>query len=185
MRPFTAGLFSLAELPRLRPAGLDRRIDKFRTVRYTLFLITNDGEESLMATGKGIFYGFPLPSGREPAAEAAKSCCSPPGWIRSILRERLSPSSCISASSAIWPFLRAELCQDRGRFRQGSAAARPFLTDCNTLYVGSRKNALEHMDAAYFNGFSPFSTGCHVIIADGLQAARDDVRGPGRGRRVL
>ena len=25
---------------------------------------------------------------------------------------------------------------------------RPFLTDCNTLYVGSRKNALEHMDAA-------------------------------------
>lgn len=25
----------------------------------------------------------------------------------------------------------------------------PFLTDCNTLYVGSRKNALEHIDCAY------------------------------------
>jgi uncharacterized Fe-S center protein len=25
------------------------------------------------------------------------------------------------------------------------------------------------MDAAYVNGFSPFSTGCHVIIADGLK----------------
>ena len=35
----------------------------------------------------------------------------------------------------------------------------PFLCDCNTLYVGRRKNALEHMDAAYENGFSPFSTG--------------------------
>ena len=46
---------------------------------------------------------------------------------------------------------------------------RPFLTDCNTLYVGRRKNALDHMDAAYENGFSPFSTGCHVIIADGLK----------------
>lgn len=46
---------------------------------------------------------------------------------------------------------------------------KPFLTDCNTLYVGGRKNALEHMDAAYENGFSPFSTGCHVIIADGLK----------------
>ena len=46
---------------------------------------------------------------------------------------------------------------------------RPFLTDCNTLYVGSRKHALEHMDTAYTNGFSPFSTGCHVIIADGLK----------------
>lgn len=45
----------------------------------------------------------------------------------------------------------------------------PFLTDCNTLYVGRRKNALDHMDAAYENGFSPFSTGCHVIIGDGLK----------------
>lgn len=46
---------------------------------------------------------------------------------------------------------------------------RPFLTDCNTLYVGSRKNALDHMDTALLNGFSPYSTGCHVIIADGLK----------------
>lgn len=46
---------------------------------------------------------------------------------------------------------------------------KPFLTDCNTLYVGSRKNALDHMDTAYENGFSPFSTGCHCIIADGLK----------------
>ena len=45
----------------------------------------------------------------------------------------------------------------------------PFLTDCNTLYVGSRKNALDHMDTAYLNGFSPLQTGCHVIIADGLK----------------
>ena len=25
---------------------------------------------------------------------------------------------------------------------------RPFLTDCNTLYVGSRKNALDHLETA-------------------------------------
>ena len=30
----------------------------------------------------------------------------------------------------------------------------PFLCDCNTLYIGRRKNALEHLDAAYENGFS-------------------------------
>lgn len=46
---------------------------------------------------------------------------------------------------------------------------RPFLTDCNTLYVGSRKHALEHMDTAYENGFNPLATNCHVIIADGLK----------------
>lgn len=26
---------------------------------------------------------------------------------------------------------------------------KPFLTDCNTLYVGQRKNALDHIDVAY------------------------------------
>lgn len=50
-----------------------------------------------------------------------------------------------------------------------SLGGKPFLTDCNTLYVGRRKNALDHLEAAYENGYSPFSTGCHVIIADGLK----------------
>ena len=52
---------------------------------------------------------------------------------------------------------------------------KPFLTDCNTLYVGGRKNALDHLDAAYTNGFSPFSTGCHVIIADGLKGTDEEL----------
>lgn len=46
---------------------------------------------------------------------------------------------------------------------------KPFLTDCNTLYPGKRKNALEHLTAAYENGFSPMSTDCNIIIADGLR----------------
>jgi uncharacterized Fe-S center protein len=50
---------------------------------------------------------------------------------------------------------------------------RVFLADSNTLYVGNRKNALDHLDAAYGNGYSPFSTGCHVIIADGLKGTDD------------
>ena len=54
---------------------------------------------------------------------------------------------------------------------------RPFLTDANTLYVGQRKHALDHIDIAYENGFSPFSTGCHIIIADGLKGT-DDVAVP-------
>jgi len=50
-----------------------------------------------------------------------------------------------------------------------SKKGRPFLTDCNTLYPGKRKNALEHLDTAYQNGFNPFVTGCNVIIGDGLK----------------
>lgn len=46
---------------------------------------------------------------------------------------------------------------------------KPFLTDCNTLYAGRRKNALEHLESAEENGFSPLSTGCQLIIADGLK----------------
>ena len=54
---------------------------------------------------------------------------------------------------------------------------RVFLTDCNTLYVGRRKNALDHLDSAYENGYNPFTTGCHVIIADGLKGT-DEVLVP-------
>jgi uncharacterized Fe-S center protein len=46
---------------------------------------------------------------------------------------------------------------------------KPFLTDCNTLYVGRRKNGLEHLEAAYENGYNPFQTGCQTIIADGIK----------------
>ncbi len=53
----------------------------------------------------------------------------------------------------------------------------PFLTDCNTLYAGARKHALEHMDTANLNGFSTMTTGCQVIIADGLRGD-DDVEVP-------
>jgi len=57
---------------------------------------------------------------------------------------------------------------------------KPFLTDCNTMYPGFRKNALEHLYCAWENGFSPLSTGCPIIIADGLKGT-DDVEVPVRG----
>ena len=59
----------------------------------------------------------------------------------------------------------------------------PFLTDCNTLYVGRRKHALEHMDTANLNGFGPMTTGCQIIIADGLKGT-DDVEIPIDGQYV-
>ena len=57
---------------------------------------------------------------------------------------------------------------------------KPFLTDCNTLYPGSRKNALEHLYCAWENGFTPLSAGCPVIIADGLKGT-DDIGVPVKG----
>lgn len=61
-----------------------------------------------------------------------------------------------------------------------SLGGRPFLTDCNTLYVGRRNNALLHLDAAAENGFNPLTTGCQNIIADGLKGT-DDVEVPVNG----
>ena len=46
---------------------------------------------------------------------------------------------------------------------------KPFLTDSNTLYSGSRDNAIDHIHTAMVNGFNPIATGCDVIIADGLR----------------
>ncbi len=54
---------------------------------------------------------------------------------------------------------------------------KPFLTDCNTMYPGYRKNALEHLECAWENGFTPLSVGCPVIIGDGLKGT-DDVAVP-------
>lgn len=54
---------------------------------------------------------------------------------------------------------------------------KPFLTDCNTMYPGARKNALEHLYCAWENGFTPLSAGCPVIIGDGLKGT-DDIEVP-------
>ncbi|MDR2368038.1 MAG: DUF362 domain-containing protein [Deltaproteobacteria bacterium] len=57
---------------------------------------------------------------------------------------------------------------------------RPFLTDCGTLYVGRRSHALAHMGAAQENGFWPATTGCQLIIGDGLKGT-DDLEVPIEG----
>jgi uncharacterized Fe-S center protein len=56
----------------------------------------------------------------------------------------------------------------------------PFLTDCNTLYVGRRGQALDHLDAANENGYFPLTVGCQNIIADGIRGT-DDVAVPVKG----
>ncbi len=47
--------------------------------------------------------------------------------------------------------------------------ARPFLTDTNTLYVGSRTEAYSHLNTALDHGFSRDVTGAPMVIADGLR----------------
>ncbi|MBN1883346.1 MAG: DUF362 domain-containing protein [Deltaproteobacteria bacterium] len=50
-----------------------------------------------------------------------------------------------------------------------AAGALPFVTDCNTLYVGSRAESVSHMMTAHDHGFTPDAIGAPVIIADGLR----------------
>lgn len=57
---------------------------------------------------------------------------------------------------------------------------KPFLTDCNTMYPGSRKNAIEHLYCAWENGFTPLTVGCPIIIGDGLKGT-DDIEVPVEG----
>jgi uncharacterized Fe-S center protein len=47
--------------------------------------------------------------------------------------------------------------------------AKPFLSDTNTLYIGERHNAVDHLHIACEHGFSIEKIGCPVIIADGLK----------------
>ena len=60
---------------------------------------------------------------------------------------------------------------------------KPFLTDCNTMYTGLRHNALDHLHAAEIDGFNSTTTGCQVIIGDGLKGD-DEVAVPINGELV-
>ncbi len=83
------------------------------------------------------------------------------------IKTHFGEPGCLAYLRPNWAKTLADFVKEQG--------GHPFLTDANTLYVGRRKNALEHITAAYENGFSPFSTGCHVIIADGLRGTDDAV----------
>ena len=61
---------------------------------------------------------------------------------------------------------------------------KPFLTDCNTMYPGSRKNALEHLECAWENGFTPLTVGCPILIGDGLKGT-DDIAVPVVGGELV
>jgi uncharacterized protein len=55
----------------------------------------------------------------------------------------------------------AKMVQEKG--------GKPFLTDANTLYKGRRSNGIDHLQTAMENGFNPITTGCNVVIADGIK----------------
>ena len=50
-----------------------------------------------------------------------------------------------------------------------NAGGRPFLTDANTLYAGTRSDAAGHLTTAVENGFDYAVVGAPLVIADGLR----------------
>ncbi|MFZ2780919.1 MAG: DUF362 domain-containing protein [Rectinemataceae bacterium] len=48
------------------------------------------------------------------------------------------------------------------------AGGKPFFADTNTLYSGSRHNAVDHLETAILHGFDRAVCGAPVLIADGL-----------------
>ena len=113
------------------------------------------------------FYQFPGPSRHQCAAEAGKA--DPAAGIGNIDMEKkmvaikihFGEPGNLAFLRPNWAKTVADFVKERG--------GKPFLTDCNTLYVGGRKNALDTWTPPTSNGFSPFSTGCQIIIADGLK----------------
>lgn len=52
-----------------------------------------------------------------------------------------------------------------------AAGGKPFFADTNTLYTGSRSNAVDHLETAVLHGFDRAVAGAPAIIADGLKSA--------------
>lgn len=53
------------------------------------------------------------------------------------------------------------------------SGGKPFLVETNTLYVGKRSNAIDHLMLAHEHGFTIKNTGAPVIIGDGLFGEHD------------
>ena len=73
-------------------------------------------------------------------------------------------------------YLRPQFAARMAQFLK-SRGAKPFLTDCNTLYSGHRSNAVDHLENAADNGYNLLTAKCPIIIADGLKGT-DEVEVP-------
>ncbi len=60
---------------------------------------------------------------------------------------------------------------------------KPYLTDANTLYKGSRANAVDHLKTALVNGFAYPTVDAPLVIADGLRGT-DEVKIPINGEFI-
>lgn len=65
--------------------------------------------------------------------------------------------------------------------RLKARGAHPFLTDTCTLYLGSRKEAIPHLELALKNGFGYAAVAAPLVIADGIRS-RDVAEVPVAGR---
>lgn len=54
-----------------------------------------------------------------------------------------------------------------------STGAKPFVVETNTLYIGQRTNAVNHLLHAHNHGFTVETVGAPIIIADGLMGEND------------
>jgi len=54
-----------------------------------------------------------------------------------------------------------------------NAGGKPFLTDANTLYAGTRSDSPNHLETAIKNGFSYSVVNAPLIIADGLRGKNE------------
>ncbi|MEE9488761.1 MAG: DUF362 domain-containing protein [Candidatus Brocadiales bacterium] len=54
-----------------------------------------------------------------------------------------------------------------------STGAKPFVVETNTLYIGQRTNAVNHLLHANNHGFTVETVGAPIIIADGLMGEND------------
>ena len=132
-----------------------------------------------MSTSKVYFTSFHVQTNQESMLDKLRRLMKQAGFERLGLENRFAALKIHFGEPGNLAYLRPNYAKAVADYVT-KLGGRPFLTDCNTLYVGRRKNALDHLDTAYENGFSPFSAGCHVIIGDGLKGT-DEVRVPVRG----
>ena len=147
--------------------SLQKDVLYYKTREYAAACRANKMEETAMEASKVYYTDFRCPVGTSLLDKLRRVCIA--AGIKDIdmdgkfvaIKMHFGELGNLAFLRPNYAKVVADLCKEQGGL--------PFLTDCNTLYPGSRKNALEHLTCAQLNGFWPMTTGCQVIIADGLR----------------
>ena len=100
--------------------------------------------------------------------EKVSSLLDHPEFSEKLQWDNLIPIKLHLGERSGWAYIHPKFVQSLVE-KIKSKGGKPFLTDTNSVYIGGRSDAVDHLETAIQNGFSYSVVKAPIIIADGLK----------------